>query len=291
MNDGTRPMTQPGQGAGTYGLLTKEEVEVKSGAVLERYDIGDLLGMGKQKSVYRAYDKILGTDVALSFSRYDESAHWSSLTIVDMSRLLESNNMPGETFSYIISWALVDSIPKIIANNIGRINQEEYYGDEYYGDEYEEEELQQEYYEEGERSSNVFFVFSTEIYETSPNISGEEMDLLYWELCYNYARCQQEFGWVHGDINRGNIMYRNCGYARQYNICGRLVVIPVMYSLIFIDYSEYPTDDVSYQEEDAEDLLSLVGRKIKSILRSGDTSTWTSRLCRSHVPEALCKTI
>ena len=275
MNNGTGPTTPNS----VYDQLTEEEVEVKSGAVLDRYDIREFLGMGNEKSVYRAYDRILGNDVALSFSRYDEADHWSSLSLVNMSRFLESNNMPRETFSYIISWALVDSIPKIISNNLGRRDREEYYDDEYYDDEYYEDE----YYEEGGRSSEVFFVFSTEIYETNPYISPEDMDLLYWELCYNYARCQQQLGWVHGDINRGNIMFRNCGYARQYNICGRLVVIPVTYSLIFIDYSEYPTDDMSYQEEDAEDILSMVSRNIRRILGSGDTSTWTTRLCRTSL--------
>lgn len=136
--------------------ITPNSTAVKNGTILERYQIGDLLGVGNQRSAYKAYDKISNSYIALSFSIYDESDEWSSVSIVDISQILKRNNMPKETFSYIISWAIVDAIPDNIFNDLPR------------ADEYDEED-----------DSISYFVFTTNLYEERPNITVEEMNLLY----------------------------------------------------------------------------------------------------------------
>lgn len=74
-------------------------------------------------------------------------------------------------------------------------------------------------------------------------------------------------------------MFNYCGYYRYYNICDKSVVIPIAYSMIFIDYSAYPTDDNYLQENDAADLLYLIGPAMRNILKSDDTATWIQQLC------------
>lgn len=230
-----------------------------SSIVTQRYRLERVLGAGVERIVYQAYDMLINKLVALAISPNNEADKWSSASLVTISQKLANANMPKETFSYIISWIIVDSIPEGM------------------------EDIQSHQGNEDIEEINEYFIFTTEIYHAI-DINIADRHLMNIELVHNYAMAQQKLDWIHGDPNHGNILMRYCGYPRHYNICDKILTINTEYSFVFVDYSAWLTKNKSKQEKDANELLftinSYIGEGLKNIITSPNTATWDEAICK-----------
>lgn len=217
--------------------LSDDSLQVKSDSVLERYIIHEQLGGGNTNVVYRAYDKELKIDVAILFSIFIINPDWSSDSVIYIAKLLKDYNMAEESFSFPISWAIVDRVP---------VN----YEDIPDSDDYEEGEISQ------------YMVYTLPLYERVDltRFSKRDIELMKWELVHNYTIAQQRLDWIHGDINSNNIMMRRRTRSRTYITDIGDVVVNTEYSLILIDYSDMPNSDEDEQEYDYNNLIRIIKR-------------------------------
>ena len=78
---------------------------------------------------------------------------------------------------------------------------------------------------------------------------------MIWEFIHNYIIAQKKIGWLHGDINPDNIMFRKTVKDRSYVIDTKTITIHSPYSMIFMDYSAYSTTNKEDHELDRDNLL------------------------------------
>jgi hypothetical protein len=174
-----------------------------------RYIIGSIIGVGKEKSIYHVFDNMSNQYLALCISYYNYD---SSLTIIRSAQQLKLHNMPDTTFSYPIEYAIIESVPKEIADQVIL------YDDE---------------------CSDKYFIFTIELFEKlSIDIYAQYEDMCI-EALINYESAQNICGWIHGDWDSSNIMMKKNNKPRNYVYNGKTISINTKYSLIFIDYFAY----------------------------------------------------